>query len=139
MATAALILLVSAAGCSTGGAADGPRKKVCGHWLGRAEVTTGSGPWYVDVSSGRASVTAAAESSPTLVRVSSNCQHGAGVHVSDPAVIGITAVVTGSDGGDVVVSVAPKHVGRATLTATVPGGGGSVAFTIIAPRPPPTA
>ncbi|HEY7048893.1 MAG TPA: hypothetical protein VH373_16845 [Jatrophihabitantaceae bacterium] len=107
---------------SASGTADGPRQRICGEWIGRAEELIGSGPWYVDASAGNpATITATAGSSGTWVRVSGDCARGARVSMSDPAVLRVIGVVPAEDGTDAAVLVNPESAGRAVLTATMPG------------------
>ena len=111
----AILVAVCATGCGmrASGTADGPRKRICGEWIGRAEESIGSGPWYVDASAGNpATISAAAGSSGTWVRVSGNCARGARVSISDPAVVRVIGVVPAKNGTDVAVLVNPGSAGR---------------------------
>ena len=130
---AAFPVVVVLAACSTS-VADGPRKLICGEWIGRAETIIGSGPWYVDASHGSSpTITAASGSSGTWVKVSSSCDRGAQVPISDPAVVSVSNVVTAKDGADVAVLVSPRAAGRAVVTATETGFPRAVIFAITTP------
>ncbi|HKN97208.1 MAG TPA: hypothetical protein VJX10_08840 [Pseudonocardiaceae bacterium] len=126
-------MAVAVAGCGAG-LADGPRMRICGDWIGRAEILGGSGPFYVNGVGRPPTIQAAAGSSPIWVRVSPSCQHGATVATSNPAVISVAGTVAARDGTDVAVLVAPRTAGHAVLTATVPHlGTERVAFAIGGP------
>ena len=118
----------------------GPRKHICGDWIGRAMEITGSGPWYVDATEhSLTTITAAAGSSGTWVRVTSSCAHGARISTSDPAVASLGNVVTANDNSDVAVLVVPRAVGHAELTATSQvGGTRTVTFEVTTPPALPT-
>ena len=119
------------AGCgSAEGKADGPRKQICGAWIGQAELTGRAGPWFVDAS-GRtpSAIVASAGSSPTWVQVSADCERGSQVSVSNPAVISITSGIKASDGANVAVLISPLSAGRATLDIA---GRPVITFTVYA-------
>lgn len=116
-----LAALLSAAplleGCGAGGLADGPREQVCGQWIGRAEQTVGSGPWYVDASTGaEVEIRAAAGSSGTWIRLTDTCAHGAQVTTSDDRIAALGPIVRAEDGRAAAILVHPEAVGRATVT-----------------------
>jgi hypothetical protein len=128
-ALAAAVVASTATGC--GSTADGPRMQICGEWIGRAETTVGSGPWYVDASgSTPTAVVAAVGSSPTWVQVSGDCQHGVRISISDPAVISVTSVIGASDGADAAVLISPVGAGHATLSVA---GRPAIVFTVHVP------
>lgn len=113
-----VLLLATTVVAACGGDADGPLKTICGTNIGRAEVTLGSGPWYIDASrqSRSAPIVVAAGSSPMNLRVSSDCSTGAKVSVSDAAVINVMQGIQAKDGADEVVVITPAGVGRSTVT-----------------------
>lgn len=128
--TASVAAMVMTGCGSEGDTADGPRKQICGEWIGRAEVIGRAGPWYVDASGGSAPpVVASAGASPTWVQVSADCERGTQVSVSDPDVIAVAGVIKPSDEADVAVLISPVSAGHATLTAT---GRLVIAFTVYA-------
>lgn len=111
------------AGCAEAPAvADGPRMQVCGQWIGRAEMSVGSGPFYIDASR-RSAVTirAATHSSGTWLRLSADCSVGARVVISDRKVIGVASALWAKDGHEEAVLLNPGRAGRAIVTACVPG------------------
>lgn len=117
---------------------DGPRTRICGQWVGRAEEITGSGPFYVDASAASpAPITAAVHSSPIWVQLTGDCAHGVRDSISNPAVLGISGTInpTSGGGGDIAVLVELNGVGHAVLNAPDPVG-----FTVIPqPSPPPVS
>jgi hypothetical protein len=82
-----------------------------------AEEQGEAGPWYVDATGGARppAVSASIGASPTWVKVSTDCENGTQVSVSDPTVIAITGVVEASNGDDVAVLISPQGTGQAVL------------------------
>ena len=119
LALAALVLAAPVlVECGAGGLADGPRKQVCGQWIGRAEESVGSGPWYVDVSTTPdTEIRATARSGGIWVRLTGGCAHGEQVTTSDDRVAALGAVVPAQDGRAAAILVLPEAPGRATVTA----------------------
>jgi hypothetical protein len=113
----AIVLAMAMAGCGNANErSDGPRKKICGTWIGRATSVLGSGPWYVKASSSRPpAVRAVAGSSPTWVRLDSKCSRGQRATFSARGVIAVDGQVAGHNGRPVAVLVRPVAAGSASV------------------------
>jgi hypothetical protein len=128
---AAIVLAMAMAGCSNANErSDGPRKKICGTWIGRATSVMGSGPWYVKASSSRPpAVRAVAGSSSTWVRLDSKCSRGQRATFSTHGVIAVDGQVAGHDGRPVALLVRPVAAGSASVLD--PNGRVVVRFVVI--------
>ena len=138
----AAVVCVAAATLTGCGAekSDGPRRQLCGMWIGRAATLTGSGPFFTDATSGPdPDLHAAAGSNPMWVQVSDTCAQGALVKVSDPSIIAVSDTLLPPNTRDttrpVAVAVTPKAVGHATLVAIMPGQAPQTVSFTIGPAP----
>ena len=131
------LVVIGAVSCSWSMTkADGPRKKICGTWIGRATSLIGSGPWYVRaMSSSPPTIHAPAGTRPTWVQVSADCAHGQPVEATKPAVISLIDSVEARDGRMVAVLVLPRQVGSAALTKA--GGRTLAIFEVTPPQVAP--
>jgi hypothetical protein len=118
--------LLMPAACSPTQNADGPRIRICGEWIGQANMVIGL-TWYVDVTTpGEAKRPIKLPRTPqghpgTWVRLSHDCAHGAEVRSTPSGVLAVSDAIRSSDGRDEAVRVTATRDGTATLTARVPG------------------
>ncbi len=132
---------------SAGATADGPRKLICGTWIGRANNVAGSGPWFVDATkSAPGPIVADARSSGTWLRLTNDCSHGATSSITNSAVIKVSSRIRAKDGRDEAVLVNPLERGSSTLMASRDGKlltrvrfAISNAFVLPSPSGPPSS
>ena len=89
---------------------------VCGARFGRAVVSGGDGPFYVDAEKHppKSPITAAPGTAPIFIRVSSDCSTGASYTVTGGS-LRVSVAVKAADGGAELLSVSPINPGQGRI------------------------